>query len=286
MSHMHIVIFGLGYTGAAIARGAVARGWAVTGTSRDPGRVPAIPGVSVVPFDTAGAVIRSATHLVQTAPPGLDGDPALLAHGPAIAAALLQSIGYLSTTGVYGDRGGAWVDEATEPAPTAPRSQRRLEAEQAWRAAAGDRALDLFRVAGIYGPGRSSFVDLRDGTARRMDRPAHKFGRIHRDDIAAAVLAAMARPDGVRVLNLTDDMPAASADVVAEAARLLGVEPPPLTPFDPASMSDMARSFWAESRRVSSVATQAALGLRWRYPSFREGLAAILDQERAEQVKQ
>lgn len=283
---MHIVILGLGYTGTAIAHGAVARGWAVTGTSRDPGRVAAIPGVSVVPFDAAGAAIESATHLVQTAPPGLDGDPALLAHGPAIAAAPLHWIGYLSTTGVYGDRGGAWVDEATEPAPTAPRSQRRLAVELAWRAAAGDRALDLFRVAGIYGPGRSPFAELRNGTARRVDRQGHKFGRIHRDDIAAAVLAAMARPDGVRVLNLTDDEPTASADVMAEAARLLGTIPPPLTPFNPAAMSDMARSFWAESRRVSGVATQAALGLRWRYPSFRQGLAASLDQERAEQVKQ
>ena len=282
MSVMHIVILGLGYTGAAIARDAVARGWRVTGTSRDPGRVRPIPGVAVVRFDDAAAAIGAATHLVQTAPPGPDGDPALLDHGPAIAAAPLRWIGYLSTTGVYGDRGGAWVDEATTPAPTAPRSQRRLAAEQAWRAVADGRALDLFRLAGIYGPGRSPFAELRDGTARRLDRPEHKFGRIHRDDIARAVLAAMARPDGVRLTNLTDNEPAASADVVAEAARLLGITPPPLTPFDPAQMSEMALSFWAESRRVSSVATQAALDLRWRYPSFRQGLAAIFDQERAE----
>ncbi len=282
---MHVVVLGLGYTGLAIARVAVAQGAAVVGTSRDPTQIPPIPGVTVVPFAAAGDAIRVATHLVQTAPPGVEGDPALLAHGPAIAAAPLAWLGYLSTTGVYGNRDGGWVDEATVPAPTTPRSMRRLAAEQAWRAAAGARPLDLFRVAGIYGPGRSPFAELRDGTARRVDKAGHKFGRIHRDDIVAAVLAAMGRPVGVRVLNLTDDEPAASADVMAEAARLLGIDPPPLVPFNPAMMSEMARSFWAESRLVSSAATQAALGLRWRYPTYREGLAATLTQERAQQAE-
>ena len=145
------------------------------------------------------------------------------------------------------------------------------------------RALDLFRVAGIYGPGRSAFDDLRAGQARRMDKPGHLFGRIHRDDIAGAVLAAAQRHDAgaVRVLNLSDDEPASSADVVAEAARLLDMPPPPLVPFEVAEpgLSEMARSFWAENRRVSSGATQAALGLRWRYPTYREGLRAVLAEE-------
>jgi nucleoside-diphosphate-sugar epimerase len=235
-----------------------------------------------VPFDAAEPALARATHVLATAPPGEAGDPVLARYDLA-AAPLLRWAGYLSTTGVYGDRGGGWVDETTAPAPGQARSVRRLEAERQWAALAGRMAVDLFRVAGIYGPGRSAFDDLRAGTARRVDRPGHAFGRVHRDDIAGAVLAAMRqdRPPGVRVLHLADDLPAEGAAVVAEAARLLGAEPPPLVPFDAAwaAMSPMARSFWSENRRVSSAATQAALGYRWRYPDYRAGLAAILAEE-------
>ena len=279
----HLLIFGLGYTGAAIAGAATTAGFRVTATSRDPARLPPLAGVTVVPF--ANASLDGVTHVLQTAPPGPEGDPAVLAHGEALASAPLKWLGYLSTTGVYGDRGGATVDEATPPAPTAARSQRRLAAEGSWRAIAGTRPLDLFRVAGIYGPGRSPFAELLAGAARRIDKPGHRFGRIHRDDIAGAVLAGMLHPDGVRVLNLTDDEPAASADVLAEAAWLLAIPAPPLTPYDPAALSEMARSFWAESRQVRSEQTQRVLRLRWRYPSYREGLAATLAQERAEQAE-
>ena len=189
----------------------------------------------------------------------------------------------MSTTGVYGDRGGAWVDEDTVPAPTGERGRRRWEAEVAWARAFPGARVDLFRVAGIYGPGRSVLDDVRAGTARRVDKPGHLFGRIHRDDIAAAVLAAMAQggAPGVRVLNLNDDEPAANADVVAEAARLLGAPLPPLLPYAEAlaRMSAMGRSFWAENRRVASRKTQERLELRWIYPSYREGLAAVLAAE-------
>jgi nucleoside-diphosphate-sugar epimerase len=280
-----LLIFGLGYSGAAIARAAVAAGWACTATSRDPARVEPPPGTRVIAFDAAEDALAAATHLVATAAPDEAGDPVLARYGDAIRAAPARWAGYLSTTGVYGDRGGGWVDEATPPAPGSARSQRRLDAEDAWReACAGRRALDLFRLAGIYGPGRSAFADLRAGAARRIAKPDHLFGRIHRDDIAAAVLAAMEQdqPPGVaRVLNLSDDLPAANADVVAEAARLLGVPAPPLVPYDEAArgMSAMARSFWAENRRVGSAETQRALGLRWRYPTYREGLAATLAEE-------
>lgn len=280
-----LVVAGLGYSGSAVARAAAAAGWTVAGTARDPDRAAAPPGVAVVGFDDAAAAIAGATHLLVTAPPGEVGDPVLAAHGAAIRAApALRWIGYLSTTGVYGDRGGASVDEATEPAPGQERSRRRLAAERAWEAAAEGRALDLFRVGGIYGPGRSGFDDLRAGTARRTLKPGHLFGRIHREDIALAVLAAMAqaRPPGVRVLHLVDDEPAESAAVVEEAARLLGVAPPPAVPLErqwPA-MSPMARSFWAENRVVTNAATKAALGIAWRYPSYREGLRAILAEER------
>ncbi len=286
-----LLLFGLGYTGAAIAALAAARGWNVTATSRDPARLRAPDGVALIPFADAGPAVLAATHLVQTAAPDDAGDPALARFGPQVAAAPhLRWAGYLSTTGVYGDRGGGWVDEDTPPQPGNPRGVRRIAAEDAWQAACARCRVDIFRVAGIYGPGRSAFDDLRAGAARRVDKPGHLFGRIHRDDIAAAVLAAMSqdRPPGPRILNLADDEPAASADVTAEAACLLGQDPPPLIPFADAlpGMSAMGRSFWMENRRVRSAKTQAALGLRWAYPTYREGLRAILQQEAGERPPQ
>ncbi len=291
MDTRHLLIFGLGYTGTAIAALAAGQGWQVTATSRDPGRLRPPAGVTLIPFDGAGPAVLAATHLVQTAAPADGGDPALARYGTEVAAAPhLRWAGYLSTTGVYGDRDGGWVDEDTPPAPTGDRGRWRIAAEDAWAAACTRCAVDVFRVAGIYGPGRSAFDDLRAGAARRVLKPGHLFGRIHRDDIAAAVLAAMAqdRPLGRRVLNLADDEPAASADVTAEAAQLLGLEPPPLVPYADAlpGMGAMARSFWAENRRVRSAKTQAALGLRWAYPTYHEGLRAILQQEAAERPAQ
>jgi len=274
---MQLIIFGLGYTGRAIATEAVKLGAQVTATSRTPERLTPPAGVELVRFDAAGAALLRATHVLETAAPTEVGDP-VLQHFPRLGAPAWA--GMLSTTGVYGDRGGAWVDEDTAPAPTGPRGRRRWAAEQAWMTAFPTARVDLFRVAGIYGPGRSVLDDVRQGSARRIDKPDHQFGRIHRDDIAAAVLAAMLQdgPPGPRVLNLTDDEPAAGADVLTEAARLLGMPPPPLVPFDEAlrTMSPMGRSFWAENRKVASAKTQQRLGLTWRYPTYREGLAGIL----------
>jgi nucleoside-diphosphate-sugar epimerase len=272
-----LLIFGLGYCGQAVAQSAVAAGFAVTGTSRS-------GATGCVLFDAAEPAIATATHILCTASPDGAGDPVLAHYAAAIAAApCLRWIGYLSSTVVYGNRDGGWVDEDTPPAPSQPRGRHRLAAEQAWSGFADRVAVDLFRLAGIYGPGRSYFDDLRSGRARRMVKPGHRFGRIHRDDIAAAVVAAMRqeRTAGVRVLNLNDDEPAESAAVVTEAADLLGVPPPPETYFADAlpAMSPMARSFWAENRQVASRKTQAALGLGWRYPTYREGLRAILAQE-------
>jgi nucleoside-diphosphate-sugar epimerase len=283
----HILVFGLGYTAAALARAALAAGLPVSITSRDPAHAAAPHGARVIGFDDAGEMLDQCSHLLTTAPPGPEGDPVLARYGAALAEApRLRWIGYLSTTGVYGDRQGGWVDETTEPAPGSERSRRRLAAEQGWAALAGRRAVDLFRIAGIYGPGRSAFDDLRAGRARRIDRPEHQFGRIHRDDIADALLAAIRQDHapGLRVLNLADDTPAASADVVTEAAGLLGITPPPLVDYATAmaDMSEMARSFWAENRKVSSAMTKSLLGLSWRYPSYREGLRAILREEGGE----
>ena len=275
-----LLIFGLGYTGTAVAHAAMAAGFSVTGTTRT-----GSPGS--IPFDAAGPAIQSATHLLTTAAPDQNGDPVLSRYASTIATAPnLRWIGYLSSTVVYGNRDGNWVDEDTPPAPSQPRGQRRLDAERAWAGLADRRAVDLFRLAGIYGPGRSAFDDLRAGRARRMVKPGHQFGRIHRDDIARAVVTAMQqdRPPGCRILNLADDEPSESAAVVAEAASLLGIPPPPESAFEAAlpTMSPMAISFWAENRRVASAKTKAALGVEWLYPTYREGLRAILLQERGD----
>lgn len=224
------------------------------------------------------------THVLATAPPDAAGDPVLAVYLQALACApALRWAGYVSTTGVYGDRAGGWVDEAAHVAPGTARAARRVAAEQQWAGLSGRIAVDLFRAAGIYGPGRSAFDDLRAGRARRILKPGHAFGRIHRDDIAGAVLAAMRQdvPPGVRVLHLADDLPSESAAVIEEAAALLGLPPPPTVAYDQAfgGMSEMARSFWAESRKVASQRTQGMLGYRWRHPSFREGLRAILAEE-------
>jgi nucleoside-diphosphate-sugar epimerase len=281
-----LLIFGLGYTGTAIGLAAAEAGYAVIGTSRQPAAT-APAGVAVIPFDAAAQALAEATHIVATAAPDDGGDPVLALYAAAIAAApKLRWIGYLSSTGVYGDRDGGWVDEASPPAPTSRRATARRAAEEAWEAAGAGRGtpVDIIRLAGIYGPGRSPFDDLRAGRARRIDKPGHAFGRIHREDIAQGTLAAMAQAaalQGARVLNFNDDLPAEPAVVVEEAARLIGVPPPPLVPFAEAEagMTPMGRSFWAESRRVSSARTQAALGYTWRFPSFREGLRAILERE-------
>ncbi len=274
----NLLIFGAGYSGLAIARHAAGAGLAARVTSR--GGVQA-GDVDIIPFDDAAGAIAGATHVVSTAAPTEAGDPILARWGEALRACDAVWFGYLSTTGVYGDRQGGWVDEDTPPAPLAERSRRRVAAEQEWVRAAGGRPLDLIRLAGIYGPGRSALDDVRAGTARRVIKPGHAFGRIHRDDIAAGVLAAIAHPpSGTRVLNFTDDVPAESAAVIGEAAALLGVAPPPEVPFEEAwaGMSPMGRSFWVESRLVANAKTKAALGIAWKYPSYREGLRAIVKE--------
>jgi nucleoside-diphosphate-sugar epimerase len=274
---IRLVIFGLGYTGATLAQAAVADGVIVSGVTRDTDAA------------TTRDALANATHVLSTVPPDGDDDPILLRYGNELAqAASLRWIGYLSTTGVYGDRGGGWVDETTIPTPCSARAANRVAAEAAWARLADRCAVDLFRLGGIYGPGRSAFDDLRAGRARRVIKPGHAFGRIHRDDIVQAVLAAIQQPRdaGARVLNLVDNAPAESAVVIEEAANLLGIPPPPGIPYDVAvtTMSPMARSFWAENRKVSSRATCEALGITWHYPSYREGLRAILLEERAQNL--
>jgi nucleoside-diphosphate-sugar epimerase len=278
-----LLIFGFGYSGRAIAKAANQVGIEVWATSRNTGSVLPEAGVTVIPFELAEIAIGNASHILATAAPDGAGDPVLARYAAQIAASPADWIGYLSTTGVYGNRDGGWVDEDCLPAPQSERAERRMQAEAAWREFATHKAVDVFRLAGIYGPGRSMFDDLRAGTARRVVKAGHLFGRIHRDDIAAGVLATMRQtpPPGTRIFNFADDVPAASADVVVEAARLLGVTPPPPVDYAVAApkMSPMALSFWAENRLVANAKTKQTLGIAWKYPSYREGLRGILAEE-------
>jgi nucleoside-diphosphate-sugar epimerase len=280
----HLVIAGLGYSGRAVAIAARDAGMRVTATARDPSAKNAPDGIALIPFAEAGPAIATATHILVTAAPTESGDPVLAMHATSLnAAADLRWIGYCSTTGIYGDHGGGTVDETTAPAPGTDRTRRRVAAEAAWRQWSNRCPVDILRLAGIYGPGRSVLDDLREGTARRIDKPDHKFSRIHVNDIAHGTLAAIATASaGTRILNFSDDEPAPSAVVIAYAATLLGIDPPPPIAFEDAkrSMSPMALSFWSENRVVLNQQTKASLGLAWLYPSYREGLAGIIVDER------
>jgi nucleoside-diphosphate-sugar epimerase len=284
----HLLIFGFGYSGTAIALAARDAGFAVTVTSRTPAAQVAAPGIKLIHFEDAEDALSEATHILATAAPTERGDPVLARYSAQIVVSPAEWLGYLSTTGVYGNRDGGWVDEDTPPAPQSERARRRIQAEGDWRDFEVSRAVDIFRLAGIYGPGRSMFDDLRAGEARRVVKQGHLFGRIHRDDIALGVIAAAKQnpPPGSRIFNFSDDEPAASADVVVEAARLLGVSPPAAVAFEDAEprMSEMGRSFWAENRKVANAKTKAALGIKWKYPSYREGLAGILAEERRQSL--
>lgn len=276
---MQVLFLGFGYVARATAR-QLAGHATMSATTRDPARFAALRAAGVEPLspdDEARLTeaVEAASHIIVSAPPGEAGDPFL----PLIDPALLKTrwVGYLSTTGVYGDRRGGWAFEWDSPAPAEPRSIRRVEAEAGWQAA-GAR---IFRLAGIYGPGQSAFDKLREGRARRIIKPGQVFSRIHADDIASALLLAMARPEASGVFNLADDRPCSQADVVEAAARLLGIEPPMEEAFGKTALSPMQASFYAANRRVSNARAKAVLGWRPACPTYREGLAAIYASENA-----
>jgi hypothetical protein len=271
--------FGLGYSARVLARRLVAEGWAVSGTSRggEPGTIP----FNRTPPLAAGA-LAGTTHLLVSVPPDGESDPVLDCHASDIAALPgLVWLGYLSTTGVYGDRGGGWVDENSTPAPTGERGRRRLVAEEGWRGLHRRHGVPvhIFRLAAIYGPGRSPFGALRAGTAKRIDKPGQVFSRIHVEDLANVLCASMTQPRPDAVYNVCDDDPAPPEAVVAHAAGLLGLPPPPLVPLAEAGLSPMARSFYDDNKRVRNRLIKEELGVVLRYPDYRAGLAAVLAEE-------
>lgn len=284
--------FGFGYCAAALVK-ALGKSCEVVGTARGADKVRELrtAGVEGFAFDGTAPLadgaeaLRGATHILVSAPPDVGGDPVLRHHRADVlklvaAAPSLRWLGYLSTTAVYGDRDGAWVDEETAVAPTSDRARRRVDAENAWRTLAREHGVPthVFRLAGIYGPGRNALVDARAGQSRRIHKPGQVFSRIHVDDIAAVLIASMARPAPGRVYNVCDDGPAPSEDVIVEACRLLGIEPPPAVRFEDAAavMSEMARSFYADNKRVRNERIKRELGVVLRYPTYRVGLAALL----------
>lgn len=282
---MQLFIFGYGFSAKALARRLKPKGWTVCASLR-PGRDPAAleaEGVTAVPLDDPAALdaaLKASQAILLTAPPGADGCPALPALVPALArsGAFPDWIGYLSTTGVYGDRGGRWVFEDSRLAAQSLEGARRVRAERDWLDVGRGMGLTVtvFRLPGIYGPGRSAFDRLREGRARRIAAPGQVFSRIHVDDLAAGLEASMARPRPGGIYNLCDDEPAPNSEVIAYAARLLGMAPPPETPLDLTSMTPQARRFYAETKRVSNARAKAELGWRPAFPTYREGLAAIL----------
>ena len=291
MSLAHILFLGFGYVATHTAPQLAGAGWRISATARDEQTLRAIAraGHAAYFFDATAPLPEDAwqgvTHVLSSIPPGPRGDPVL----PVLAKALrarknrLRWIGYLSTVGVYGDHGGAWVDEETPCRPVSERGKRRLAAERQWLALHERHGLPvhIFRLPGIYGPGRNPLRKALDGARKALVvKQGQVFSRIHVDDLASALVASMKAPRPGRVYNVTDDEPAPPHEVALYAHALLGLAPPPLKPFEEVEMSPMARSFYGESKRVSNRRAKAELRWRPRYPTYREGLRALLPLER------
>jgi nucleoside-diphosphate-sugar epimerase len=259
----HILIFGLGYTAARLAARLRDDGWDVVSTG----------SAGTIRFDDAASVtlaLAQATHILSSVPPSADGDPVLNCYGDALKRSPATWTGYLSSTGVYGDAGGAWVDES---APIRGRRANRNQADLDWLA----HGAHVFRLPGIYGPGRSALDRVREGKAHRIDLPDQVFSRVHVDDIVAGLIAGMKGPPGA--YNLADDFPCSQNRVIEAACDLAGTACPPLQSIDEARLSPMARDFYAENRRVSNAKAKRLLGWKPRFPDYRSGLATIRAQE-------
>ncbi len=275
-----LLCFGLGYSAEVLAQRLLGRGWRIIGTSRKAGKRRELEakGFTMHPFERGtplpDAAFEGVTHVLTSIAPGEAGDPVLDMHREELGRLGLAWAGYLGTTAVYGDRGGEWVDETTPIEPTLARADRRARAEAQWQASG--LPAHVFRLAGIYGPGRNPFVHLRAGTARRIVKESQVFSRIHVEDIATVLEASIASPHPGQVYNVCDDEPAPPQDVVAFAAELLGVEPPAEQDYATAELSPMARTFYKDNRRVRNARIKLELGVRLAFPTYREGLLALL----------
>ncbi len=288
----HLLCFGCGYVAQALAKRLLAEGWRVSGTTRSTEGTEALSELGITPLifdgqralDGARDCLADVTHIVHSVPPNAEGDPVLMLHGDDLAQLpSLRWFAYLSTTGVYGDHGGDWVSEDSALNATSDRSLRRVKAEAAWQALRESHGLPLhvFRLAGIYGPGRNQLEALRNGRARRIAKPGYVFGRIHVEDICRALQASIAAPQPGAVYNLADNLPMEPEVVVAYAAELLAITPPPLVPFEEAGLSPMAESFYLDCRRVSNRRMREELGVTLAYPTYREGLRALAEEKTA-----
>ena len=284
----HLFCFGLGYTCRRLAQRLLKQGWRVSGTTRSQEAVSILrqDGIGAWLFGSSAgdtldkAAFSNVTHVIASVPPGEAGDPALTKQPDWTSSApLLRWVAYLSTPAVYGDRGGAFVHEDDDPNPGSARGARRLAAERAWVSAFEDTdvSVQVFRLSGIYGPGRSAIDQLRSGKARIIDKPGQVFNRIHVDDIGTILMASMQRPHHGRIYNVADDEACPSGDVIRYAAGLLGMDPPEPIPFDSAELSPMARSFYSECKRLDTARIKSELGVELAYPTYREGLRSILD---------
>jgi nucleoside-diphosphate-sugar epimerase len=289
----HLFCFGLGYSAIRTAERLMREGWTVSGTTRSREKQRALreQGIRVFLFargrplaDAVGA-LTGVTDVLTSVPPDAEGDPVLDHHrDDLVAMEGVRWLGYLSTTGVYGDTGGMTVDETAPLQPTSERSRRRVAAERLWLDLCRSHGLPIhvFRLAGIYGPGRSVLDQVRAGTARRIEKPGQVFSRIHVDDIASVLRASLARPEPGAIYNVCDDEPAEPGAVVLHACEMLGLEPPPPVSFSEAAagMSPMALTFWRDNRRVDNRRMKEVLGVELAYPDYRTGLRAILEAER------
>lgn len=277
-----LLSIGHGYSAQELAKILLPQGWRIIGTTRSAEKAEALraTGIEAVIWPGEPLPLSEVTHLLTSVAPDDDGDPVLRAHGAEIAAAAphLEWAGYLSTVGVYGDHGGEWVDENTALTPATKRGQARVLAEGEWQAVPGLNP-HIFRLAGIYGPGRGPFAKVRAGTARRIVKPGQVFSRIHVADIARVLAASIARPNPGRIYNVCDDEPAPPEDVLSLAAAMLNLPEPPMVPYDEAAMSPMARSFYAESKRCRNDRIKQELGVSLLYPDYRAGLAALLQAD-------
>jgi nucleoside-diphosphate-sugar epimerase len=286
-----IFCFGFGYTAGFLSEKLAACGWKISGTTTSVAKRDFLKknGVSAWLFDRDHAVpdpfntFADVTHILLSVPPDTAGDPVFNVHGIDLAALKnLEWIGYLSTTAIYGDQNGSWVDETTPPAPASRRGSLRLKAEQQWQSLFLNEGLPLhiFRLSGIYGPGRSAIDAVRSGTARRIDKKNHVFNRIHVEDIAQTLIASMNKPRPGAIYNLADDAPSTSHEVIQFACNLIGRESPPLIPFEQAEMAPIVRSFYKDNKRVRNDVIKNELGVQLIYPDYRSGLQSCLEVEK------